>query len=322
MSYYADENFSFFKNTLKHILGFLVFVIISSCSSKKTSQDTERPDLVVTQADIDWGEFIEYRKGNVPVILVSVHGGTLTPEWISDRSCSGAVTVKDDNTFELARETEEALSLIEATPYVVLNKMSRKKIDLNRSLEDSNCGDVTTEEYWNIFHKKVSEYKNEIETLFGKGLVLDLHGHGHSIQRIELGYLLSKSRLSQNDDSLNENDVTELSSIKSLAENNRSGVTHSELLRGDKSLGSLLDENGYPSVPSSNDMYPNANELYFTGGYNTYTYGSRYEGNVDAIQLEFNKKGLRENMDQVETLATVLSIVITEYLAEHYGDYN
>ena len=69
-------------------------------------------------------------------------------------------------------------------------------------------------------------------------------------------------------------------------------------------------------------MYPNANELYFTGGYNTYTYGSRYEGNVDAIQLEFNKKGLRENMDQVETLATALSIVITEYLAEHYGDYN
>ena len=115
------------------------------------------------------------------------------PEWLSDRSCPGAVTVKDDNTYELAKETQEALSLIEASPYVVLNKMSRKKIDLNRSLEDSNCGDRSTEEYWDLFHKKVLEYRQEIEALFGKGLVLDLHGHGHSIQRIELGYLLSKS---------------------------------------------------------------------------------------------------------------------------------
>ena len=155
----------------------------------------------------------------------------MSPEWISDRSCPGAVTVKDDNTLELAKETQEALSLIEASPYVVLNKISRKKIDLNRSLEDSNCGDRRTEEYWDLFHKKVLEYTQEIEALFGKGLVLDLHGHGHEIQRIELGYLLSKSRLSENDESLNSDDITSLSSIKRLAANTLSGINHSELLR-------------------------------------------------------------------------------------------
>lgn len=312
----------FLLNDLKYICLVLVFLTTFSCSPKKSPQDTEESNVVNSLVDINWEEFIEYRKGNIPVILISVHGGSLSPEWLSDRSCEGAVTVMDDNTLELAKETEEALSLLGVSPYIVLNKMSRKKIDLNRSLEDSNCGDRITEEYWSLFHNTVSEFKNEIETLFGKGFVLDLHGHGHSIQRIELGYLLSKSKLSQNDDYLNEGGVVELSSIKSLAENNRSNISHSDLIRGGKSFGSLLDNKGYPSVPSSNDMYPKVNESYFTGGYNTYTYGSRNEGSVDAIQLELNKKGVRENIDEVENFATALSTVITEYLIEHFDDIN
>ncbi len=230
----AFRRFFSFKIYTEKILLLIIFLTFTSCSSTKTSNDEQDSTVLIVDNNIDWSEFIEYSKGNIPVILISVHGGTLMPEWLSDRSCPGAVTVKDDNTYELAKETQEALSLIEASPYVVLNKMSRKKIDLNRSLEDSNCGDRSTEEYWDLFHKKVLEYRQEIEALFGKGLVLDLHGHGHSIQRIELGYLLSKSNLSENDESLNSNDITELSSIKNLAANNRSGINHSELLRGGK----------------------------------------------------------------------------------------
>ena len=318
----AFRRFFSFKICKEKILLLIIFLTFISCSSTKTSNDEQDSTVLIVDNNIDWSEFIEYSKGNIPVILISVHGGTLMPEWLSDRSCPGAVTVKDDNTYELAKETQEALSLIEASPYVVLNKMSRKKIDLNRSLEDSNCGDRSTEEYWDLFHKKVLEYRQEIETLFGKGLVLDLHGHGHSIQRIELGYLLSKSNLSENDESLNSNDITELSSIKNLAANNRSGINHSELLRGEKSFGSLLDNKGYPAVPSKNDIFPNSGDLYFTGGYNTFTYGSRSQGNIDAIQLEINKQGVRENIRQVESFASALSNVIIEYLSEHYGDYN
>ena len=318
----AFRKFYSFKICVEKILLLITFLTFISCSLNKTSGDDQNSNVLFVDNDIDWSEFIEHSKGNIPVILISVHGGTLTPEWISDRSCPGAVTVKDDNTYELAKETQEALSLIEASPYVVLNKISRKKIDLNRSLEDSNCGDRSTEEYWDLFHKKVLEYKQEIEALFGKGLVLDLHGHGHSIQRIELGYLLSKTNLSENDESLNSDDITALSSIKNLATNNRSGINHSELLKGEKSFGSLLDNKGYPAVPSKNDLFPNSGELYFTGGYNTFTYGSRSQGNIDAIQLEINKKGVRENISQVENFASALSNVIIEYLSEHYGDYN
>ena len=194
----AFRRFCSFKICTEKILLLIIFLTFISCSSTRTSNDEQDSTVLIVDNNIDWSEFIEYSKGNIPVILISVHGGTLMPEWLSDRSCPGAVTVKDDNTYELAKVTQEALSLIEASPYVVLNKMSRKKIDLNRSLEDSNCGDRSTEEYWDLFHKKVLEYRQEIEALFGKGLVLDLHGHGHSIQRIELGYLLSKSNLSEN----------------------------------------------------------------------------------------------------------------------------
>ena len=64
-------------------------------------------------------------------------------------------------------------------------------------------------------------------------------------------------------------------------------LTHSDLLKGTQSFGTLLENKNFPSVPSLNDPYPNVGEPYFVGGYNTQRHGSQgNDGTIDAIQIE------------------------------------
>ena len=48
-----------------------------------------------------------------------------------------------------------------------------------------------------------------------------------------------------------------------------------------------MNEEGLDAVPSTQDPSPNG-DSYFSGGYTVRRYGSRYGGDVDAIQMEFD----------------------------------
>jgi hypothetical protein len=64
--------------------------------------------------------YIEYRQGNLPIIISVPHGGNLTPSSIPNRTCNSAVTVTDANTIELARQIDSAF--VNATgchPYLI-----------------------------------------------------------------------------------------------------------------------------------------------------------------------------------------------------------
>tara|TARA_B100000989_G_scaffold220993_1_gene168758 strand:- start:976 stop:1188 length:213 start_codon:yes stop_codon:yes gene_type:complete len=65
------------------------------------------------------------------------------------------------------------------SPYIILKPFYRKKLDLNRPLKESNCGDMETEAYWNLFLNQVDNFRNEIQNKFGTGLVIDINGHSH-----------------------------------------------------------------------------------------------------------------------------------------------
>ena len=90
---------------------------------------------------------------------------------------------------------------------IVLNNLHRKKLDLNRTLKKSNCDDMTTEIYWNLFHDKVDNFRNE-------------------------------------------------SSVKSLLDKNFDNLKLTDLLSDELSMGSLLTENNYTSVPSKDFIAP------------------------------------------------------------------
>ena len=93
-----------------------------------------------------------------------------------------------------------------------------------------------------------------------------------------IGYLFTKQDLNsgQSDD--------ELSSIKALVR--RTGLPVQQFLYGENSLGSMIERGGYKAVPSPSQPYPGMDK-YYRGGWITQVYGSKDEGNIDAVQLEF-----------------------------------
>ncbi len=236
--------------------------------------------------------YIEYIAGNSPFIISAPHGGTLEPLEIPDRIVG--TTTRDANTEELARAIQAAyLKQTGLYPHVVICRLHRKKLDANREIIEAAQGNEFAEQAWNEFHEFIDSAKAVVTSSFGKGFYIDLHGHGHTIQRLELGYLLSASQLDLSDNTLNGTIAyRNISSIRNLATN--AGVSFAEVLRGESSFGTFLEYRGYPSVPSLLQPTP-ASAPYFNGGYNTERHGSKSGGTISGLQIECNYTGVRDS---------------------------
>jgi len=229
--------------------------------------------------------YIEYMAGNLPLIITVPHGGGLTPGEIPDRTC-GDETVTDSYTIELARSIQEEITEVTGCfPHVIICHLKRTKLDANRDLDIAACVNEFAETAWKEFHLFIDSAKESVEKKSGKGLLIDLHGHGHAIQRLELGYLLTAAQLAYSDAVLNTPACINLSSIRNLIGTNVNGLQHSELLHGAFSLGTMFEAKGYPAVPGIDEPHPYSGEPYFSGGYNTERHGSMKEGTIDAIQI-------------------------------------
>lgn len=275
-------------------------------------------EKVEEKQETNWEDYMIFRKGNIPLLLVAPHGGDLKPQWIDNRNCEGAVVTQDQYTLGIALQIENELKKRAYQPYLVYAKIHRVKVDLNRSLETSHCEDDSSNDLWNEFHKQIESYRNEIIEKFSRGLMIDIHGHGHPNQRIELGYLLNSEQLR----SLSTNDSFEnsLTSINSLVKNHPENLSLNELIIGENSLGTLLGSEGFPSVPSAQDPAPNLGEPFFSGGPNTKLYGSKTRSGVDAIQLELNRQNLRQESEDRIRFSKNFATVILSYLQHHYFD--
>jgi hypothetical protein len=263
--------------------------------------------------------YVEYLAGNLPIIITAPHGGLLSPSSIPDRNCAGCSTVNDFNTQELARAFAGAIhTRTGCWPHVIFNKLHRRKLDANRDLPEAADGNPDAEIAWGEFHAYVEASKNQLLPKFGKGLYIDLHGHGHSIQRLEIGYLLSQTELQLADPVLDGPFYVNQSSLRRLATQNAPGLTHSELLRGPLSLGSLIADRGYPATPSQSDPFPDTGEEYFNGGYNTARHSSYTGGALDGLQIECNRQGVRDSMHNVLRFADSLAVTVLEYLGLQY----
>ena len=272
------------------------------------------------QPSNNWDQFITFKEGNFPLILVAPHGGDLKPQWIDDRDCDNAVITQDQYTLGIALQLEQALHDLGIKPYMVLTKIHRIKIDLNRSLETSICEDHTSNELWQLFHQQIEGYRRDVAQKYGRGLLIDIHGHGHPIQRIELGYLITSQQLRNASNEGNFNDLNMNVSIKSLVSNHPENQPLDQILLGRNSLGTLLTSQGFPAVPSEQDPAPNVGDPFFSGGTNTKNYGSRDGGKIDAIQMELNRQGLRQDSENRQEFSRVFAQIISTYMHYHYSD--
>jgi hypothetical protein len=258
-------------------------------------------------------QYVEYFPGEIPVVLSAGHGGDLLPAEIPDRTYG--TTVQDANTMDLALRVRQTIK--DQTgywPHLVVSHLRRIKLDPNREIVEAAQGNLAAERAWWEYHTFIKRARQIIEADFGEGYYIDLHGHGHPIQRLELGYMLSSAQLASSDEVLRG--LAGNSSLKALAQ--KPGVDFVELIRGPTSLGSLMEGEGFPSVPSKEDPHPGG-DPYFTGGYSTLVHGSRDGGTVSGVQIECNFAGVRDTAQNRQRFAEALATALQAHFQTHFG---
>lgn len=280
--------------------------------------------------------YIEYRPGDTNLILTIPHGGGLRPAHIPNRDAGGYVNGtltyshdegvvkdhdvagvrfrKDTYTQELGLLLSDEINILTGRrPHVILCHLYRGKLDVNCDIEKAAFCVEEMEGAWHAWHGFINEAKSAIEERGNRGLMLDVHGHTHTENWVELGYTLTAQAL--NTGSMNSEDT----SIHGLLVENSltSPKDILSVLSGEQSLGALIQEEGYKVIPSPKYPTPGSGN-YYTGGFNTLSHGSHNGGHIDAIQLE-NPKYVR-NSKAGPAYASALARAITTYLDMFYSN--
>ncbi len=258
-------------------------------SCKKNTDAVSRPAKdIVTKKMLD--QYTEVQYGNMPLIISVPHGGTDDPASIPDRTCPGITTGIDLKTIELTNAIDSVCRVDYGfQPYLVISHLKRIKLDQNRDLPEATCSNNAIAAIWNNYHLSIDSFITKILAKYPLALFIDLHGHSHTKQRLEIGYLLSGSEL-RNPASI----VPASTSIYNLLQQNTS-LQISQLLTGQNSFGTLMENRSIPAVPSLQDPAPLFTDEYFEGGYNTQRYCSGIYPKVFGWQIESNYTGVRNN---------------------------
>lgn len=257
--------------------------------------------------------YIEWIPGELPLVISAPHGGTAAPTDIPDRTVG--TTTRDLNTEELARELGDAIAArLGKRPHVILCRLHRRKLDANREIVEGAGGNPVAERAWREYHGFIEASVAEVRRGASVGFFIDLHGHGHDIQRLELGYLIGASRLALPDAQLALDVTTSSSSLWPLVV--ATGRPFGDVLRGPQSLGARLEAAGYPAVPSPSTPSPGS-APYFDGGYSTQRHGTSTDNRFAGVQIEANLDGVRDTAGNRAAFASALVVALEAFLRDH-----
>ncbi len=261
--------------------------------------------------------YIEYRAGDLPLILSASHGGHLTPSEIPDRTW-GSFAV-DTNTRELAIAVfDEIFARTGRRPHLVISHLRRIKLDPNREIIEAAQGNPVAEQAWREYHGFISSARAAARSAHGFAHLVDIHGHGHAIARLELGYALGNAELNLSDAALNHPGYAWMSTLRTLALS-RPGVPFPELLRGHRSLGDLLTRRGVEAWPSPQFPSPGDNP-FWNGGYIVRTHSCLHDNDViHGVQIETHWSGVRDSESSRAAFATRFAHALQPYLWDNYG---
>ena len=308
---------------------YLIFFFLISCNKEEDKKDVVLESVEFSELGSDgpylYGETYQGRKGyttyypgNIPVILSIPHGGDISPSEISNRTYG--VTVTDSNTIELGIAIRNYFfSNYNIRPYVIINNLKRTKLDANRDKAEAAQNNIYAERAFDEFHFYIEKAREDIISKFSTGILFDIHGHGINPDgfndlRTWIGYLLTADELDNSNDYIDQNISINDVSIYSLL--NSSGQTLSQLLSGPNSLGALFENNNYTALPSPESRSPEGMR-YFSGGYNTFRYGTNREFNFSSIQLEFPFQGLRDTPQSRTQFSSIFVDLVQEYFLIH-----
>lgn len=272
--------------------------------------------------------YIEYVAGDLPIVLVAPHGGTVRPALLPNRKLDMIESLKDSgmnligraydrNTQELARAiADEVLARTGHRPHLVISRLHRRKLDPNREIKEAAGGHAATELAWREFHSFIQSATTSAVSRDGFAFLIDLHGHSHPVARLELGYGPGAAQLDQTDSAFDAANFASLSGLRDL--HARIGGSGAALIRGPSSLGELFQQRGIRAVPSSREPTPGS-EPFFSGGYIAYRHaGAPGTEKVDGVQLEVPDAGIRDTAEDRARFSRIAVEVLILFIEEHY----
>ncbi len=323
---YPSKFRSFFCVLLS--ISCLFFIACTQDPADSGQPDPEPPGVTPPETDavaehwedgnVFFGEnkWTECVAGSMPLIISVPHGGTLRPDGIPDRDCPNITTVRDMNTLELAKAIEkELVDNYQVRPYLVMSHIARVKVDLNRAVNEATCGNANMVGVWHDYHQFLDTAVSTAAARHGQAIFIDLHGHGHANQRLEIGYSLSASDLVKVHSGLELPAMSRKSSLNNLTTRDPQ-LAFQDLILGDEAFGTMMEDEGFRTVPSREDPYPKSGESFFNGGYNTRYYTSRDYPNVFGWQIEAHNRGVRDSEANREAFAKAFAKVIMNYLKQ------
>lgn len=319
---------SLLKLSIRISFFVVFFILTTSCDSKaKITPDPVGPVIpenpAVFKRESLYVDYVEYRNGNLPIIISVPHDGQKTNSAYTLRTKENCpdpnfATVRDTYTTELANLIDSVIHVRTGKyAHLVRCDIKRTYVDMNRERNYAVPRDSKQVPVYDLYHNRMKTARNLVTLLHGKGIVIDIHAHGHDMQQVELGYLLSKATLNKSDSEIMAGNYGNESSIFALSKNNTKNKNFVELLRGTGSFGDMLTQKNVPCVPNSAKPSPDT-ESYFNGGYITKTHGSAQAtgGTVDAIQMEFDSTA--RSAERRKEYAQNVADAVLQFIALYY----
>ena len=259
---------------------------------------------------------VESIVGELPIVLVSPHGGRLRPDAIPNRT--EGVTDMDANTQELARAlAAEFFARTGRHVALVASHLHRIKLDPNRELKEAAQGNALAARAWHDYHAAIETALASAVARHGFAFLIDLHGHAHPIARLELGYALDAKQLNQTDAGFDAAGLVTVSTLRDL--HTRLGGSAADLLRGPRSLGAFLAERGLRTVPSPQEPQP-GNNPFFSGGYTVRRHCAEpATTKIDGLQIECHRAGVRDTAENRTRFAKIAAESLLLFLRERYA---
>jgi N-formylglutamate amidohydrolase len=258
--------------------------------------------------------YIEYRVGDLPIVITAPHGGRLKPDAIPTRT-SGTLG-GDLNTQELAFALADAFfARTGHRLHVIASHLQRAKLDPNREIKEAAGGHPLAERAWSEYHAAIERALNAAVARHGFAFLVDLHGHAHPIDRLELGYALDAKQLQPPDAAFDAAGLIAVSTLSDL--HARLGGSAAALLRGPGSLGDLFAARGLRATPSPREPQP-GDGPFFSGGYTVRRHAGGPTPKVDGLQIECPRNGVRVTTADRTRFAAIAAEVLTLFIEAHY----
>lgn len=224
----------------------------------------------------DIKKYIQFQKGNIPLIISIPHGGTVKIDSIPNRK--NGIRGIDKATIQLGRDLIAQIEQIfcekdhdSNTPYYVISKVHRAQIDFNR--EEKKAYQKESEiaaRIYSLYHKKLREYISGSIKKFGRAILIDIHGY--ETNNRPKGFRDVDIVLGTNN-------------LKSIYSKRRPKKKN-----WDKNIrGRIIERLGDLGVPIAPGL-SRRREYVLKGGFITQTYGASEIENCQALQMEFSER--------------------------------